>query len=447
MIGAESKNLQLLAHNDLNGNGNGGEGMALQQTADGRRVLYIAHERAPTFLTVVDVSEPQNPRVVKQLTNEDAVGDIEAWLKGKGEKSLQERSLPFDVNFRSNSLALVGNTLLVAIQNALGRSGMTQGRVPAGLTIYDVTRPEAPRLLSFFDTSGPASPGVHFVWCVDGQFAHISTGASDFTPAHPVDNQFYMIVDVRDPGRPAEVGRWWLPGQRAGEATTLERVPGSMVNAFRLHNALVMPERPDRAYLGYIDGGVVILDIADKARPRVVGRCSWYPPFTGFSHTVLPLFARGLAVVSEESTQDFAADFPKLIWLLDIHNESHPVTVGTAPLPENVNELCSRGGWFGAHNIHENIPLPTSAVLHDTVVGSFFNGGVRVYRFRDPLRPGAPPTLEEVGFFIPPAPTGSPKGVVQINDVYVDEQKLIYAVDRYTGGLYILRFTGSPPLG
>jgi len=36
--------------------------------------------------------------------------------------------------------------------------------------------------------------------------------------------------------------------------------------------------------------------------------------------------------------------------------------------------------------------------------------------------------------------------VIQINDVYVDEQKLIYAVDRYTGGLYILQFTGSPPL-
>ncbi len=36
--------------------------------------------------------------------------------------------------------------------------------------------------------------------------------------------------------------------------------------------------------------------------------------------------------------------------------------------------------------------------------------------------------------------------MIQINDVYVDEQKLIYAVDRYTGGLYILQFTGSPPL-
>lgn len=442
MAEAESKHMRLVAHHDLNARGNGGEGMALQQRADGRRVLYIAHERAPTFLSIVDVSDPQTPQVIRQLSNEDAVSDIETWLKGRGEKSLQERSLPFDVHFRSNSLALVGNTLLVAIQNALGVSGITQGKVPAGLTIYDVAQPEVPRLLSFFDTSGPSSPGVHFVWYVDGQCAHVSTGASDFLPAYPADNQFYMMVDVSDPDHPTEVGRWWLPGQRVGDAAALPRVRNSAVNAFRLHNAIVMPERPDRAYLGYIDGGMVILDIADKAHPRLVSRCSWYPPFTGFCHTVLPLFDRGLAVVTEESTQDLAADFPKLIWLVDIHDESTPVTIGTAPLPENVNDLCSRGGWFGAHNIHENMPLPTSALLRDTIVGSFFNGGVRVYRFREPLRPGAPPSVEEAGYFIPPPPPGSPKGVIQINDVYVDEEKLIYAVDRYAGGLYIVQCTG-----
>jgi hypothetical protein len=29
---------------DLNGNGDGGEGMALQKLKDGRRILYLAHE-------------------------------------------------------------------------------------------------------------------------------------------------------------------------------------------------------------------------------------------------------------------------------------------------------------------------------------------------------------------------------------------------------------------
>ena len=37
-----------------------------------------------------------------------------------------------------------------------------------------------------------------------------------------------------------------------------------------------------------------------------------------------------------------------------------------------------------------------------------------------------------------PAPAGSPVGAVQLNDVFVDERGIVYAVDRLTGGLYTL---------
>ena len=33
---------------------------------------------------------------------------------------------------------------------------------------------------------------------------------------------------------------------------------------------------------------------------------------------------------------------------------------------------------------------------------------------------------------------GSRAGAAQINDVYVDENRIVYCVDRSTGGLYIL---------
>jgi hypothetical protein len=63
------------------------------------------------------------------------------------------------------------------------------------------------------------------------------------------------------------------------------------------------------------------------------------------------------------------------------------------------------------------------------IVGTFFSGGVRVYDIRDPFRP------EEVAYAIPPAPEGCAS--VMINDVYVDEKGLVYALDRVKGGLYI----------
>ena len=45
--------------------------------------------------------------------------------------------------------------------------------------------------------------------------------------------------------------------------------------------------------------------------------------------------------------------------------------------------------------------------------------------------------------FVPPAPPGSRAGAVQINDVYVAADGIVYAVDRGGGGLFILQFDGS----
>jgi hypothetical protein len=40
----------------------------------------------------------------------------------------------------------------------------------------------------------------------------------------------------------------------------------------------------------------------------------------------------------------------------------------------------------------------------------------------------------------------APRPTIQINHAIVDEKGLIYANDRFRGGLYILRYTGNVPL-
>jgi hypothetical protein len=45
-----------------------------------------------------------------------------------------------------------------------------------------------------------------------------------------------------------------------------------------------------------------------------------------------------------------------------------------------------------------------------------------------------------VGYFVPPAPPG--QEAPQINDVFVDEPRLIYLSDRYNGGMYIVEYEG-----
>jgi hypothetical protein len=65
-------------------------------------------------------------------------------------------------------------------------------------------------------------------------------------------------------------------------------------------------------------------------------------------------------------------------------------------------------------------------------VGTFFNAGVRVYDTSNPYQ------VREIAYYVPAAPALSPAGAIQLNDVYVDENRIVYTVDRFTGGLYIL---------
>jgi hypothetical protein len=402
--GVDSKNMRLIGHSDLGGFGNGGEGIGLQKTKDGRRIMYIAHECAPINFTVVDVTNPANPHVVTQT------------------------KLPHN-EVRSNSLDLVGDTLAVAYQT------QKVGLQPAGVELFDVSDPGNPRSISFFDRSGPHSQGAHYVGFVDGEYLHISSGAPDFTPSHPKDHQFYTIVDVRNPTKPAEVGRWWLPGTRQGDDVPPPVRHTRIDNGFRTHNINVYPERPDRAYAAYIDGGIIILDIADKAHPKMISRLDYHPPLPGgFTHTVLPLFGRGLLIVTDEATRPRGEDWPKLTWVVDASEETNPVIVGSLPLPP-IEEYAKRASRFGAHNVHENYPAETSFRSDSLIFGAFFSMGIRVYDTTNPFHP------EEVGYYVPPKPAGGRLDAIQMNDVYVDENRLIYGIDRIAGGLYILELT------
>ncbi|MEO8135318.1 MAG: hypothetical protein ABI831_15205, partial [Betaproteobacteria bacterium] len=294
-------NMRLLAHHELHGFGGMGEGMGMQITRDQRRILWLAHESAPKNFTAVDVTDPRVPKVVVQT------------------------ELPH-AKVRSNSLDIVGDTMVVAYQTK------DKGLKPAGFDIFDIVTPESPRLIAHFDASGPHSRGVHALWFVDGETVHMASGAADFVPTHPNDDQFYRIVDVRNPAKPVEAGRWWYPGTRQGDsAPPPPRMETKFEMGFRAHNTNVYPERPDRVYIGYVDGGAVILDIADKANPKLVTIWRYSPPFNGMTHTVLPLHDRGLLIVTDECVQDDGADWPKNAWVVDARLESNLVSIATLP--------------------------------------------------------------------------------------------------------------------
>ena len=215
-----------------------GEGMSVQIAPDGRRILWLAHESAPKNFTAVDVSDPRKPKVVCQT------------------------DLP-QSHMRSNSLETCGNLMAVAYQT------QKKGLQPAGMELFDISNPENPKSISFFDCSGEHSRGVHQLWFCDGEYVHMASSSADFVPTHPQDDQFYRCIDVRNPCKPVELGRWHMPGTKQGDnVPPPPRHP--LDKGYRAHNCNVYPQRPDRCYLAYIDGGMHVLDISDKANPKTI---------------------------------------------------------------------------------------------------------------------------------------------------------------------------------
>jgi hypothetical protein len=237
-----------------------------------------------------------------------------------------------------------------------------------------------------------------------------------------------MTIDMSDPRKPREAGRWWIPGMNlaAGETPSW---PASRRNG--LHHAIV---HGDTAYAAWRDAGMVVLDVIDRSKPKLIVHKNWSPPYGGGTHNCLPLPDRDLLVVLDEAVLDAQEDGLKLIWVFDNRVRDNPVSISTFPTPAET-DYKSKAGHFGPHNIHEN--RPGSFVSSQLIFATYQNAGIRVFDISDAFAP------KEVAALVPPRPDrvmdkrpNRPQ-VIQSADVFVNAAGLIYATD-YNAGLYIM---------
>jgi len=268
--------------------------------------------------------------------------------------------------------------------------------------------------------------GIHRIWYTGGRWAYVSALLDGFT------DYIFMTVDMIDPTRPREAGRYWLPGMNQAKGERPDWPPSSR---YGLHHAII---NGDIAYGAWRDAGLVMIDVADRADPKLITHRNWSPPFGGGTHNCLPLPDRELLVVLDEAVLDHQEDGLKLIWIFDIRNPKNPISIATCPTPLE-DDFVRKGGHFGPHNIHEN--RPGSYVSSELIFTTYQNAGVRVFDIRDQFHP------VEVGALVPPQPARlvdhrpNRARVTQSTDVFVDRNGIVYCTD-YNAGLYIMEYVG-----
>jgi hypothetical protein len=340
-------------------------------------VAYVGHVNAPDGTLIVDVSDPKHPRELA--------------------------SLGMPIGTHSHKVRVDGDLMLINRERNPFQQGGPES-FTGGLGIFDVSTPAKPRLIANWETAGM---GVHR-FDFDGRYAYISPTVEGYL------GNIVMILDLKDPARPVEVGRWWKTGQwtAGGEVSTWPGIE------HRCHHPLRLG---DRLYTSYWHGGFVILDISDMAKPKLVASITTSPPFPWPTHTALPIpFTvqnRRLLVVADEDVMKKYPSYPSFMWIYDISDEAFPVPFASFQLDEV--DGTPQEESTGCHQ-------PSESFTGTEIPVAWFAHGLRVVDIKSPHAP------REVAWYVPDA--GSTTGSrVQSNDVTVDDRGLIYLLDRIRG--------------
>ena len=363
------RNMKLIGHTDQGGRPDGVQLMVNKGYA------FVGHMFSKGF-SVIDVRDPRKPKPVKYMPAPPNTWTIH--LQTHGDLLLVIHAMDM---FAAAALQDEKQYYTGSLSEKVGMDFKKQERNwTAGLAVYDIAKPEEPRQIGFMPVEGG---GVHRIWYVGGRWAYVSALLDGFI------DYIFMTVDMADPTNPKEAGRYWLPGMNKAAG---ERPTWPLKRRYGLHHAII---NGDTAYGAWRDGGLVMIDVSDRTKPKLITHRNWCPPYGGGTHNCLPLPDRQLLVVLDEAVLDNCEDGIKYIWMFDIREPLNPVSISTFPSPDEA-DYRNKGAHFGPHNIHEN--RPDGLVSSHLIFSTYQNAGIRVTDVSNAYRPN------EVAAFVPPAP-------------------------------------------
>ena len=346
--------------------------------------------------------------------------------------------------------------ILVANQERYRQAGTSKRPSYAGLTIWDVHKPENPEFLSRFDVpAGPRRPdgtftdagGVHHFF-FDGRYVFMGAEYAGFT------DRILVIVDLLDPENPVEAGKWWVPGQMDGEP--MDWVPQGSFNS----PIMVLSEDPlvlkkkvglhytyvhaNRAYLSYHQAGLIILDVKDKTDPQFISRLDYLTPqyakdspdngvcvtqnglgaICGNAHAAKLVPGRKLVVVSDEY---FRCPYGH-VRIVDVSDEKNPAIMSHYWYDENLE--C--GTDWPARTPSSHLGTAKNSKLYFM---AWYGLGLRAIDISDPVYP------VEAGFY--KYDNSEDVAGCETYDVNIGHAGFLYLSDN-SDGLRVLKFDQTP---
>jgi hypothetical protein len=462
---AESRNMELVGYNDLQGRSAYQPTIHKQGT---RWIAYIGHhggtqtnpltgKQENNGTSIVDVTDPRQPKYLAHIPGEMVT-------PGAGESGGAQMTRVCD-----GAQLPRADKSKVYLLRTYGNSAHE---------VWDVTDAAKPVRVTVV-VSGLRDTHKSF-WECDSGIAFLVSGLPDWRT-----RRMTQIFDLSEPSEPRFIRNYGLPGQQPGATGAVPT---------ELHGAISTGPKGNRIYFGYGTGASGIIQIVDREKllngPKEptdanltyaqIARVE-LPPDVG-AHTTFPILGMQLAefakqklrsgsaaaagiehdhdgaapertqarrdflAVVGETTANECLENRQMLRIFDITTESKPLGVATWTAPESGDSFCDRGGRFGTHSSNENM---TSIYYGRVIFLAHFNAGVRAIDVRNPLQP------VEIGYYVPAVTSRTDKRcigtgadqrckiAIQTNNVDVDDRGYIYIVDRANTGMHILQLTGS----
>ena len=365
-----------------------------------------------------------------------------------------------------------------------------------GITVIDVADPTQPKPVKFW--AAPANTRTHHIQAMDDMLLAVA-GADiptigKYNPSLSYYEQSFangmkgkgdfaaglLIFDIKTPAEPKQIGfleipgiglnRLWWPGGRYAYLSahmdgftdhilviadiadpTKPKIVGRWWIPGMWHEG---GEKPSWAkgrvalhhmivangigYAAWRDGGFTILDVSDPTNIKLISHVNTFPAYPGGTHTPLPLPGRDLALILDESSAFACSKGLSYTWVYDVRDKTDPVSIATLPTPHD-QDWCRPGENFGPHNMHEN--RPGTFQSETTIFATYHNAGLRVFDLSNQYAP------VEIASYVPPPPTKiiDPRPGYALApmccDVNVQKDGTVFLSD-WNAGLHVLNYNG-----